>query len=195
MVNTFLLAFIPLFVAFDVLGLLPIYLKFTSALDFRTRNRHLRDSLLTSFITALIFVIVGNKVMTYLGISMNDFLIAGGIVILITAIKETVSERSEPAAANEMFGVVPLGIPLLAGPAVLATSVIIWNVYEYYYFLASLFLNIVICGVVLKFSDIILKVLGKRLIWALSKIFSLIIASIAIMFIRKGLQGFQINII
>jgi len=47
----------------------------------------------------------------------------------------------------------------------------------------------------LKFSDIILKVLGKRLIWVLSKIFSLIIASIAIMFIRKGLQGFQINII
>ena len=190
MVNTFLLAFIPLFVAFDVLGILPIYIKFTSNLDSKTKNRQLRDSLLTSFLTALIFVIVGNRVMMYLGISMKDFLIAGGIVIFITAIKEIISGVSEPDIANDMFGVVPLGIPLLAGPAVLATSVIIWNVYEYYYFLISLVLNIIICGIILKFSDIIYKVLGKRIVGALSKVFSLIIASIAIMFIRKGLQGF-----
>ena len=195
MVNKLFLTFIPLFVAFDVLGILPIYLKFTSTLDPGTKNRHLRDSLLTSFITALIFVVIGNMVMTYLGISMNDFLIAGGIVIFITAIKEIISGPSEPETANEMFGVVPLGIPLLAGPAVLATSVIIWNVYEYYYFLISLSLNIIICAVVLKFSDVILKVLGKRLVEALSKVFSLVIASIAIMFIRKGLQGFQITIV
>jgi multiple antibiotic resistance protein len=195
MLNTFVLAFIPLFVAFDVLGTLPLYLKFTSTPDLSTRNRHLRDSLLTSFITALIFVIVGYKVMTYLGISMNDFLIARGIIIFITAVKEIMSEHAESAAADEMFGVVPLGIPLLAGRAVLATSLIIWDVYKYYYFLASLFLNLVICGVVSKFSVIILKVLGKRLIGALSRIFSLIIASIAIAFIRKGFQGLQINVV
>jgi multiple antibiotic resistance protein len=190
MIDIFFLAFIPLFVAFDVLGILPIYLKFTSTLDSKTKNRHLRDSLLTSFLTAIIFVVAGNKVMMYLGITMNDFLVAGGIVIFITAIKEIISGPSEPETADEMFGVVPLGIPLLAGPAVLATSVIIWNVYEYYYFFISLFLNIIICGVVLKFSNVILKVLGKRLVEALSKVFSLIIASIAIMFIRRGLQGF-----
>jgi multiple antibiotic resistance protein len=192
MVNTFLLAFIPLFVAFDVLGILPIYMKVSATLDKKTRNRHIRDSLLTAFFTTLIFVIVGNKIMTYLGISMKDFRVAGGIVIFAPAIKEIISGSSQPEASNDMFGVVPLGIPLLAGPAVLATSVIIWNVYEYYYFLTSLFLNIVICGIVLKFSDIMLKIFGKRFIEALSKVFNLIIASIAIMFIRKGLQGFNI---
>ncbi len=192
MVNTFLLAFIPLFVAFDVLGVLPIYMKVSASFDKKTRNRHIRDSLFTAFFTTLIFVIVGNKIMSYLGISMNDFLVAGGIVIFATAIKEIISGSSQPDTANDMFGVVPLGIPLLAGPAVLATSVIIWNVYEYYYFLISLILNTIICGIVLKFSDIMLKILGKRLIEALSKVFNLIIASIAIMFIRKGLQGFNI---
>jgi len=192
MVNTFLLAFIPLFVAFDVLGILPIYMKISAGFDKKTRSRHIRDSLFTAFFTTLIFVIVGNKIMTYLGISMNDFLVAGGIVIFATAIKEIISGSSQPDTANDMFGVVPLGIPLLAGPAVLATSVIIWNVYEYYYFLISLLLNTIICGIVLKFSDIMLKILGKRLIEALSKVFNLIIASIAIMFIRKGLQGFSV---
>ena len=88
-----------------------------------------------------------------------------------------------------MFGVVPLGVPLLAGPAVLATSVIVLNQYGYWYFLLSLVLNLAVCAVVLHFSPYILTFLGKRFVEAISKVFSLIIASIAIMFIRTGLQG------
>ncbi len=189
-INTFLLSFIPLFVAFDVLGLLPIYIKFTAHMDKKTMVKHLRDSLLTAFIISLLFVIGGNRVMAYLGISMRDFLIAGGIVIFLTAIKDLILGHQAPATESEYFGVVPLGIPLLAGPAVLATSVIIWNEYPFYYYLISLLLNILICWVVLYFSGFILKVLGRRVVEALSKVFSLMIASIAIMFIRKGIMGF-----
>ena len=189
MFNTFLQAFIPLFVAFDVIGLLPIYFKYTALMDSQVRNRHLRDSLFTSFLTALVFVIIGDHIMEYLGISINDFLVAGGIVIFITAIRDILSHPAETESASDLFGVVPLGIPLLAGPAVLATSVIIWNTYEYYYFLISLALNIIICGVTLKFSATLMRILGRRLIEALSKVFSLVIASIAVMFIRKGIGG------
>ena len=71
MIDTFLLSFIPLFVAFDVLGVLPLYLRFTASMDSARRTRHLRDSLFTAFTISLIFVIVGNRVMTYLGISMQ----------------------------------------------------------------------------------------------------------------------------
>jgi multiple antibiotic resistance protein len=67
MIDTFLLSFIPLFVAFDVLGVLPIYIRFTASMDAARKTRHLRDSLLTAFTISLIFVIVGNRVMTYLG--------------------------------------------------------------------------------------------------------------------------------
>jgi multiple antibiotic resistance protein len=185
--DTFLLNFIPLFVAFDVLGVLPIYIKFTSGLDRVKKRRHLRDSLVTSFLTALIFVIVGNQILKYLGLTMKDFLVAGGIVIFVTALKDIVSAKSEVVETPEMFGVVPLGIPLLAGPAVLATSAILWNQYHPAYFLTSLVLNIVICGAVLSFSELVLKLLGPRLIEALSKVSCLIIAAIAVMFVRKGL--------
>jgi len=189
MIDTFLLSFIPLFVAFDVLGVLPVYIKLTASMDHDNKTRHLRDSLLTAFIISMLFVIVGNRVMTYLGISMQDFLVAGGIVIFITAIRDLIQGHGEPAQGNEFFGVVPLGIPLLAGPAVLATSMIIWSQHPFYYYLISLVLNI-ICWVVLYFSDFILKLLGRRIVEALSRVFSLIIASIAIMFIRRGIQGF-----
>ncbi len=190
MIDTFLLSFIPLFVAFDVIGVLPMYIKLVMHLDKNKRIKNLRDSIFTAFALTLVFVIIGNKVMTYLGISINDFLVAGGIVLFIIAAKDIIRGYEEPLSEHDMFGVVPLGVPLLAGPAVLTTSIIIRNNYGFYYFLLSLVLNLVICAVVLKFSEYILRYLGKKFIEALSKIFSLIIASIAIMFIRKGLQGF-----
>jgi len=127
--------------------------------------------------------------MEYLGISIKDFLIAGGIVLFIIAAKDIIVGQSETLKDDEMYGVVPLGVPLLSGPAVLATSIIIRDHYGFVYFIISLILNLIVCAVVLMFSQYIIKYLGKRFVEAVSKVFSLIIASIAIMFIRKGLQG------
>ena len=189
MLSDFWLSFIPLFIAFDVFGVPPLYIRFIHRLDDSRRKRNLRDSLITAFFTALLFVIMGSKVMEYLGISIEDFLIAGGIVLFIIAAKYIIVGQDENLEEDEMYGVVPLGVPLLSGPAVLATSIIIRNQYGFTYFFVSLALNLVICAVVLKFSQYIIKYLGKRFVEALSKVFSLIIASIAIMFIRKGLQG------
>ncbi|MEN6615822.1 MAG: MarC family protein [Syntrophorhabdus sp.] len=189
MIDTFLLAFIPLFVAFDAIGLLPLYIKYTQSMDVRMRRKLLRDSLATAFTISIIFVVIGNRIMTYLGISMQDFLIAGGIIIFITSVKDLIAGHGKPED-NELLGVVPLGVPLLAGPAVLATSIIIWKEYPFYYYIISLLVNIAICWVVLYFSGFLLKILGPRVVEALSKVFGLIIASIAIMFIRRGIQGF-----
>ena len=88
MIDKFLLSFIPLFVAFDVLGLLPIYIKLTANLEKTKKRKHLIDSILTAFFITLLFVVVGNKIMMYLGISLRDFLIAGGIVLFIIAAKD-----------------------------------------------------------------------------------------------------------
>lgn len=189
MIDKFLMSFIPLFVAFDVLGILPIYIKFTAHLDAKKRGRQLRDSILTSFFTTLLFVVIGNHVLQYLGIAIRDFFIAGGVVLFIIAVKDIVMGHSEPIIEDDMFGVVPLGVPLLAGPAVLATSIIVRNNYGFYFFLISLLTNLIICWIILKFSEFILKYLGKKFIEALSKVFALVIASIAVMFIRKGLTG------
>lgn len=188
MIDTFLLAFIPLFVAFDAIGLLPLYIKYTRSMDAQTQKKLLRDSLVTASVISLIFVVIGNHIMTYLGISMKDFLVAGGIIIFITAVKDLIAGHGKPED-NELIGVVPLGVPLLAGPAVLATSIIIWKEYPFYYYIISLLVNIAICWVILHFSGFLLRILGPRVVEALSKVFGLIIASIAVMFIRRGIQG------
>ncbi len=188
----FLKSFIPLFFALDVLGVLPLYARFSINLDKAKRDKVLRDSIITAFLVTLIFVVLGNKVLLYLNISIHDFLIAGGVVLFIISARDLVGGgRDDLAGQEDLFAVVPLGVPLLAGPAVLTTSLIIFNSFGFFYVLASLLLNLFIAGMIFKYSLTILRFVSRRWVEAISKVFVLLLASIAIMFIRTGLQGLR----
>lgn len=188
--ETFLKSFIPLFFALDVLGVLPLYARFSINLDQSKRNKVLRDSIITAFLVTLVFIIIGNKVLLYLNVSIHDFLIAGGIILFIISARDLVGGgRDDLAGQEDLFAVVPLGVPLLAGPALLTTSLIIFNSFGFFYVFISLLLNLLIAGVLFKYSLVILRFVSRRWVEAISKVFVLLLASIAIMFIRTGLQG------
>ena len=190
--QNFLKSFIPLFVALDALGTLPLYARFAIDLDKAKRNRVLRDSMATAFLVTLVFITIGNKVLLYLNISMYDFLIAGGVILFIISTRDLIGGgRNDLAGQEDLFAVVPLGVPLLAGPAVLATSLIIFNSFGFLYVLLSLLLNLLIAGAIFKYSLAILRFVSRRWVEAISKVFVLLLASIAIMFIRTGLQGMR----
>jgi multiple antibiotic resistance protein len=188
--HDFLTAFIPLFVALDAFGALPLYARFALDLDEKKQRRVLRESIITAFLVALGFILLGNQILKYLGISIEDFLIAGGVILFIIATRELIGgTREELTGHEDLFAVVPLGVPLLAGPALLATSLILFNSLGFGYVLVSLVLNLLIAGAVFKYSSMILRFVSRRWVEALSKLFLLLLASIAIMFIRRGLQG------
>jgi multiple antibiotic resistance protein len=190
--QNFLKSFIPLFVALDVLGVLPLYARFAIDLDQAKRNKVLRDSIITAFLVTLIFITIGNKVLLYLNISIYDFLIAGGVILFIISTRDLIGGgRNDLAGQEDLFAVVPLGVPLLAGPAVLATSLIIFNSFGFVYMFFSLLLNLLIAGMLFKYSLTILRFVSRRWVEAISKVFMLLLASIAIMFIRTGLQGMR----
>lgn len=115
--ESFLKSFIPLFFALDALGVLPLYARFSIKLDKAKRHRVLRDSIITAFLVTLAFIIFGNKVLLYLNISIYDFLIAGGVILFIISTRDLVGGgRDDLAGQEDLFAVVPLGVPLLAGP-------------------------------------------------------------------------------
>ena len=190
--ENFLQSFLPLFVAFDVLGVLPLYAKFSLNLDEQRRGRILRESIVTAFLVALGFILLGKQVLQYLGITIPDFLVAGGVILFLIAARDLVAGRSDSEGQGELFGVVPLGVPLLAGPAVFATSLIIYNSVGLWYVLLSLCLNLCVCGIIFRYSHHIVRLVGRRWLEAISKVFSVILASLAIMFIRTGLSSFQL---
>jgi multiple antibiotic resistance protein len=190
--QNFLKSFIPMFVALDVLGVLPLYARFAIDLDEAKRNRVLRDSIITAFLVTLVFITIGNKVLLYLNISIYDFLIAGGVILFIISARDLIGGgRNDLAGQEDLFAVVPLGVPLLAGPAVLATSLIIFNSFGFVYVFLSLLLNLLIAGAIFRYSLTILRFVSRRWVEAISKVFMLLLASIAIMFIRTGLQGMR----
>jgi multiple antibiotic resistance protein len=190
MVDDFLKSFIPIFVALDVLGVLPLYARFSMGLDEKRRSKVLRESIVTAFLVTLGFILLGNQILKYLSISIQDFMIAGGIILFIIAVRDLLGfGRGDLAGQEDLFAVVPLGVPLLAGPALLTTSLIVSSSLGLLYVLVALVLNLLIAGAVFKYSLVILRLVSKRWIEAISKFFLLLLASIAIMFIRTGLQG------
>jgi multiple antibiotic resistance protein len=193
--EAFLKSFIPIFVALDVLGVLPLYARFSIGLDEKKRKRVLRESIVTAFLVTISFIAIGNEILDYLNISIQDFLIAGGIILFIIAVRDLLGGgREDLVGQDDLFAVVPLGVPLLAGPALLATSLIIFNTFGFVYVLVALVLNLALAGIIFKYSLLILRLISRRWIEAIAKVFILFLASIAIMFIRTGLQGLQVSL-
>jgi multiple antibiotic resistance protein len=118
------LTFVPLFVAMDPVGNLPIFLALTQEIEPRHRRHAVHLATLTALGVGLAFVAIGKAIFLLLGIDVADFLMAGGIILLILAIRYLINGKvveTEDLSASETVGVVPLGTPLVVGPAVLAS--------------------------------------------------------------------------
>ncbi|MFH1486894.1 MAG: MarC family protein, partial [Chloroflexota bacterium] len=140
----FALTFVPIFVALDAVGNLPVVLSLMERAPAEERARTIRYAIITGLGIGLIFIAVGRGVFLLLGIRESDFLVAGGVVILVLATSELVGGgRSERDAHwGGMIGVVPIGTPLMVGPAVLTTLLILIGRYPLPIVLVSFLLNL-----------------------------------------------------
>lgn len=184
----FLLCFIPLFIAIDPLGVMPIFLGLTRGITRPQRERILFQSVLTALLISLIFLLAGPEIFRLLGIGLADFQIAGGILLLIIAIMDLVHPVKEQRQPFQGIGIVPIGIPLIMGPAALTTLMMLANLYLFYWVAGALILNLMILTTAFYFAGHIENVVGINGMRAFSKIISLFLAAIAVMFIRVGLK-------
>jgi multiple antibiotic resistance protein len=112
--------FVPLFVAMDPVGALPLVVAWTAGLGPAERDRQLRDGLLTALAVGVLFVIGGRWLLGVLGVGVADFLVAGGLVLLVLAVSDLVlggGHEARGSSGRPDFGAVPIGTPILAGPA------------------------------------------------------------------------------
>ena len=186
--RNFAIAFVTLFVAVDALGVFPLFISLTEGLAPRERRRIILQSLLTAVIAAVLFVFFAKKVFDLIGIKVEDFMVAGGVLLFAIALLELVSGRKF-ARQVETVGAVPLGIPLIVGPAVLTSSLILVDVAGAVPTLAAIVLNIAIAGAVFLGADLFTRLLGQAGSRAVSKVAALIMAAFAVMMIRRGVAG------
>lgn len=187
MVENFLLAFVPIFVAVDAIGVLPIFVSLTQGVKKREKVRIIVQSVITAMCLAVGFIIIGRAVFKLLNITIGDFMIAGGAVLFSISITDIMSPGKQRRIPFRDLGAVPLGIPLIVGPAVLTTSLILIPEYGMAATLISIFLNVALAGIIFSFSDLLIRVFGEAGSKALSKFMSLLLAAIAVMMIRKGI--------
>jgi multiple antibiotic resistance protein len=187
--------FIPLFVAIDIVAILPIYLSLTHGFSVKERKKAATESVATALLVGVVFIAMGEAIFRILGITNNDFKIAGGLVLLVFAVLDLIRRTEETRKPAGKLGVVPIGVPLIAGPAVLTTLLVLVDHYGIAVTVVSFLMNLLIVWIVLKKGASIVAVLGEGGIVAVSKVMALLLASIAVMMIRIGIENIIVPVI
>jgi len=201
LVQQFFLVFLPLFVAIDVFGTLPMFLSITEGESEDQKRTIAGEASLTAMIVGTVFLFAGQAIMRFLGITINDFRVAGGIILLCFAVYDLLFSHlqrsmSEQSAAYELelgggkrsLAIVPLGVPLVVGPAALTAVLLLAAEYGPLLTVLAFAINILIVYFFFAYSGVILRHVPKAVLRAVSKVVALFLAAIAVMMVRTGLS-------
>jgi len=183
----FLLCFIPILVAMDAIGILPMFMGFTEHLKKREKHKIITQSIITAFLIGIVFLFLGQWIFKILGVNVADFKIAGGLVLLTISLRDLLQYEKARRLSAETMGAVPIGTPLITGPAVLTTIIILLDTHGIYLTITAFLANLAVVWITFLFADAISRFLGKAGSKAISKIAHLLLAAIAVMMMRKGI--------
>jgi len=190
--SDFLLAFIPVFIAIDVVGILPIFMSLVDGIEKPRKTKIINQSVITALSVSIGFLALGKFVFSVLGIEIYDFKMAGGLLLLVFAINDLLFSEKGKRTVTQTMGVVPLGIPLVVGPAVLTSIIVTVDTYGYIPTITSLAVNLIIVWVVFLKSNFIYRLMGEGGSKAFAKVASLLLAAIAVMMIRRGFMDMML---
>lgn len=190
MAEKFLQAFIPIFVAIDPIGLAAVFLALGLGVSAEKRRRIANQAALTGGAVALLFLFLGASIFAAIGITVHDFQIAGGLILFLLAARDLTQPAAEaPPKLADDFGVVPLGMPLIAGPALITTLLLLAQSSSVGLgiTLAALAVNLGLVVLAFAYSALLGRKIGATGLRAISKIMSMLLAAIAVSMIRHGL--------
>lgn len=192
--SAFFLCFVPLFVAVDAIGILPMFMSLTEECERGEIRRIVVQSVVTAGVVALLFLAIGELLLRLLGITVADFMIAGGTLLFALSLSDLLTlEKYHRRVDSSSLGAVPVGVPLIVGPAVLTTTILLLRQYGFAPTVAAVVVNVAIAGIVLWFSQGFIRVLGKTGAKTVSKLASLLLAAIGVMMVRKGIMIFLVK--
>jgi multiple antibiotic resistance protein len=185
---SFVLTFVPLFIAIDALGNLPFVISMSEGMSSHERRRAIHIAIATAAAVGLGFLFFGQFILKVMGISVGSFAIAGGLILLVLAIKYITTGRMVEIIKEEMVAVVPIGTPLTVGPATITTLLLLVTQFSLSLVLLSFLLNLLLAWGVFQLSNKIVRFMGRGGLAAVSKVFSLLLAAIGVGMIIRGLS-------
>ena len=186
MIEKFFLAFIPVFVAIDPIGLVALFMGLGTSASREHRKRQAYLAILTALCVAVGFIFLGKIIFAALGITVADFQVAGGLILLGLAARELLGLEPHDRGGSDEFGIVPLGMPLIAGPALLTALLILVDTVGLFFTLVSLLVNLALVAIAFCNAGRFTRWMGKQGLRGVSKIIALLLAAIAVSLIRRG---------
>ncbi|MBN2240755.1 MAG: MarC family protein [Dehalococcoidales bacterium] len=186
--NSLLLSVVPIFIVIDALGNLPVVVSLSEDLNKYERRKMIHIASLTAGGVGLVFLFFGQWILNLMGISVGAFAVAGGLILFALSTKYIITGRMVDAVKEEMMAVVPIGTPLLVGPATITTLLLLNGQYPLYIVLIAFIINIIVAWGILLLGNGIAGFMGKGGLKAVSKIFNLLLAAIAVTMILRGLS-------
>ncbi len=190
--QNFILTFVPLFIVVDALGILPFVISMSEGMSKQERYKMIHVATITATVVGLIFLFFGQFILRVMNISVGSFAIAGGLILLVLSIKHMTTGRMIELIKEEMVAVVPIGTPLTVGPATITTLLLLATQYPLYMVLVSFALNMLIAWAIFMAGGQVARFLGQGGLKAVSKVFSLLLAAIAVTMIIHGLEMLNI---
>lgn len=181
--------FFAVFGVMDPVGNTPFFLTFTRSFSKEERTKLALSAVLYAGGILIVFMFLGNAILSVFQISIESFRIAGGIVLLVLGLKilfgiDTGSKKEE---AEKNTGIMPLATPLIAGPGMVSLVIVLAKEYGYALTLAGVLSNLFLSYVLFLLAPYILKVFGKKEIMVFANMMGLILMAIGVEFIRSAL--------
>ncbi|OOF33792.1 YchE family NAAT transporter [Salinivibrio costicola] len=194
--------FVGLFAAVNPIGIMPVFVTLTVHLDKQERNRTAYTAAIAVAIILIVSLLAGQMLLDLFSISLDSFRVAGGMLLLSIAFtmmngklgegKQNKQEQSE-TISREQVGVVPLAMPLLAGPGAISSTIVYGSQYPDTWSTVTLISTLVIfaAGIwsLFKVGPAVVKFLGQTGINVITRIMGLILGSLGIEFIASGMRA------
>jgi multiple antibiotic resistance protein len=187
-------AAVTLFLVMDPLGNVPLFLSVLKTVSPARRRMVLLRELFIAYLVLILFLLLGNTMMQFLGLDQEAVSIAGGIVLFLIALRMIFPGQgslAEGALEGEPF-VVPLAIPLVAGPSTLATLLLLQNTVPSSTITLLVIVTVTwaVSGVILFSSTFLYRVLGERGLIAMERLMGMLLVMVAVQMLMNGIKTF-----
>ncbi len=183
-----------LFLIMDPMGNLPIFSSVLRHVDKKRRRKVLFRELVIALVVMLIFLFAGERILDFLSLDKEAISISGAIILFLISLKMIFPSKDSAgglAAGDEPF-IVPLAIPMLAGPSILATLILLahrepnrmmeWSL--------ALFMAWVATSVILSFGELFERIIGSKGLAAIERLMGMLLLMISVQMFLNGLLGY-----
>ncbi|MCD6155693.1 MAG: MarC family protein [Candidatus Atribacteria bacterium] len=164
-----------------------VFIALTKDMEARERSAQAFLAVSVAFVLLVVFLFIGKHLFSLLGISFSSFMVAGGVILLLLGIEEILGLEFSKRGADTRVAAIVIGTPLLCGPGAITSVIILSQKYGYLMPFLAVLSALALTWLILYFANHLSRLLGERIIEVFSRVMGLLLAAIAVEYIKEGI--------